>query len=165
MQDGKKSKFAPSEKELERIEKDKEELENLSSKSGDIITLYAIWKVNSYQITFLDYDESIIQQNELDYDSEIVIPEDPIRKGYTFTGWDKELSIVKEELVITALYDINSYDISYLLNGGTLNEAPPKYNVESEDIIIPSPEKIFWTGADDTGFTVLSVLLTRISTS
>ena len=85
---------------------DKEELENLSSKSGDIITLYAIWEVNSYQITFLDYDESIIQQSELDYDTEIVIPEDPIRKGYTFTGWDKELSTVKEELVITALYVI-----------------------------------------------------------
>ena len=124
---------------------DKEELENLSSKSGDIITLYAIWEVNSYQITFLDYDESIIQQSELDYDTEIVIPEDPIRKGYTFTGWDKELSTVKEELVITALYDINSYDISYLLNGGTLDEAPPNYNVESEDIIIPSPEKIGYT--------------------
>lgn len=133
---------------------DKEELENLSSKIGDIITLYAIWEVNSYQITFLDYDESIIQQSELDYDSEIVIPEDPIRKGYTFTGWDKELSTVKEELVITALYDINSYYISYLLNGGTLNEAPPNYNVESEDIIIPSPEKIGysfigWTTSDN----------------
>ena len=133
---------------------DKEELENLSSKSGDIITLYAIWEVNSYQITFLDYDESIIQQSELDYDSEIVIPEDPTRKGYTFTGWDKELSTAKEELVITALYDINSYDISYLLNGGTLNEAPPNYNVESEDIIIPSPEKIGysfigWTTSDN----------------
>ena len=124
---------------------DKEELENLSSKSGDIITLYAIWKVNSYQITFLDYDESIIQQSELDYDTEIVIPEDPIRKGYTFTGWDKELSTVKEELVITALYDINSYDISYLLNGGVLDEAPPSYNVESEDILIPSPIKIGYT--------------------
>lgn len=134
---------------------DKEELENLSSKSGDIITLYAKWEVNSYQITFLDYDESIIQQSELDYDSEIVIPEDPIRKGYTFTGWDKELSTVKEELIITALYDINSYDISYLLNGGTLNEAPPNYNVESEDIIIPSPEKIGysfigWTTPDSS---------------
>ena len=134
--------------------KDKEELENLSSKSGEIITLYAIWKVNSYQITFLDYDKSIIQQSKLDYDSEFIIPEDPIRKGYTFIGWDKELSTVKEELDITALYDINSYDISYLLNGGTLDEAPPNYNVESEDIIIPSPKKIGysfigWTSSDN----------------
>ena len=134
---------------------DKEELENLSSKSGDIITLYAVWDVNSYQITFLDYDESIIQQSELDYDTKIIIPEDPIRKGYTFTGWDKELSTAKEELVITALYDINSYDISYILNGGTLDEAPPKYNVESEDITIPSPEKIGysfigWTTPDNS---------------
>lgn len=124
---------------------DKDKLENFSSKSGDIITLYAIWEVNSFQITFLDYDESIIQQDELDYDSKIVIPENPIRKGYTFKGWDKELSTVKENLVITALYDINSYNISYLLNGGTLNDAPPSYNVESEDIIIPSPAKVGYT--------------------
>ena len=133
---------------------DKAELKNLSSKNGDNITLYAVWEIKSYQITFLDYDKSIIQQDKLEYNSKIILPENPTRKGYTFKNWDKELSTVKENLTINALYDIDSYDISYKLNDGILNEAPTNYNVESEDIIIPSPKKvgysfIGWTTSDN----------------
>lgn len=133
---------------------DKAELKNLSSKNGDNITLYAVWEIKFYQITFLDYDKSIIQQDKLEYNSKIILPENPTRKGYTFKNWDKELSTVKENLIIKALYDIDSYDISYKLNGGTLDEAPTNYNVESEDIIIPSPKKvgysfIGWTTPDN----------------
>ena len=133
---------------------DKAELKNLSSKNGDNITLYAVWQIKFYKITFLDYDKSIIQQDKLEYNSKIILPENPIRKGYTFKNWDKELSTVKENLTINALYDIDSYDISYKLNGGTLDEAPTNYNVESEDIIIPSPKKdgysfIGWTTSDN----------------
>lgn len=133
---------------------DKAELKNLSSKNGDNITLYAVWEIKSYQITFLDYDKSIIQQDKLEYNSKIILPENPTRKGYTFKNWDKELSTVKENLTINALYDIDSYDISYKLNDGILDEAPTNYNVESEDIIIPSPKKdgysfIGWTTPDN----------------
>ena len=133
---------------------DKAELKNLSSKNGDNITLYAVWEIKFYQITFLDYDKSIIQQDKLEYNSKIILPENPTRKGYTFKNWDKELSTVKENLTIKALYDIDSYDISYKLNGGTLDEAPTNYNIESEDIIIPSPKKvgysfIGWTTPDN----------------
>lgn len=124
---------------------DKAELKNLSSKNGDNITLYAVWEIKSYQITFLDYDKSIIQQDKLEYNSKIILPENPTRKGYTFKNWDKELSTVKENLTINALYDIDSYDISYKLNDGILDEAPTNYNVESKDIIIPSPKKDGYT--------------------
>ena len=95
---------------------DKAELKNLSSKNGDNITLYAVWEIKFYKITFLDYDKSIIQQDKLEYNSKIILPENPTRKGYTFKNWDKELSTVKENLTINALYDIDSYDISYKLN-------------------------------------------------
>ena len=133
---------------------DKAELKNLSSKNGDNITLYAVWEIKFYKITFLDYDKSIIQQDKLEYNSKIILPENPTRKGYTFKNWDKELSTVKENLTINALYDIDSYNISYKLNGGTLDEAPTNYNIESEDIIIPSPKKdgysfIGWTTSDN----------------
>lgn len=133
---------------------DKAELKNLSSKNGDNITLYAVWEIKFYKITFLDYDKSIIQQDKLEYNSKIILPENPTRKGYTFKNWDKELSTVKENLTINALYDIDSYDISYKLNSGTLDEAPTNYNIESEDIIIPSPKKdgysfIGWTTSDN----------------
>ena len=81
---------------------DKAELKNLSSKNGDNITLYAVWKIKFYKITFLDYDKSIIQQDKLEYNSKIILPENPTRKGYTFKNWDKELSTVKENLTINA---------------------------------------------------------------
>ncbi len=132
-------------KSQDSLYKDNSKVENLSTKPGEKVVLYAIWEINSYKVIFLDYDQSIIQEYTINYGENIVIPENPIRKGYKFVGWDKELEVVKDEVKITALYDINDYNISYSLNGGEIENAPTNYNVGSKDIIIPSPEKIGYT--------------------
>ncbi len=124
---------------------DNSKIESLSTKPGEQIILYAIWGINSYKITFLDYNESIIKEDIINYGEKIIKPENPIRDGYTFIGWDNEVDVVKEEVKITALYDINDYNISYNLNGGKLENAPVNYNVENEEIVIPSPEKLGYT--------------------
>lgn len=114
------------------------EVYNLST--DEKITLYAIWKVNTYNITFLDYDDSIIKENKYDFGAEIIEPEKPKRKGYSFAGWDNDLDIVKESTTFKATYKVNTYDISYDLNGGVLVDAPSNYNVET-DVKIPNPVK------------------------
>lgn len=53
---------------------------------GDV-TLYAVWKVNSYTITFNTDCEIVINKIEQNYGTTVTAPTDPNRTGYTFKGW------------------------------------------------------------------------------
>ncbi len=133
------------------IYKDGVDVSNLSDKAKENIILYAIWEINTFEITFLDYDDSIISKNKYDYGQEIVEPQIPKRNGYQFNGWDKESKIVKEDIVIKATYIINTYNIFYELNGGILEDAPQNYTVEHDSLTIANPQKL---GYNFVGWTV-----------
>ena len=64
--------------------------------------------VNKYTVTFVDYDGTVIEAQQVEYGSAAVAPTDPVRDGYTFTGWDKSYSSITGDTVITALYSDNS---------------------------------------------------------
>lgn len=67
----------------------------------------------SYEVSFLDYDGLLIQVESIKEGNDAISPSDPYRQGYTFIGWDKEFTNVSSELTITAIYEINSYIVTY----------------------------------------------------
>jgi len=107
--------------------------------------LYAIWGINNYSIVFNDYDDSLIEEKKLNYGEKITSPENPIRKGYTFLGWDTEYSKVEKDLIIKAQYGVDQYKIDYELDGGILKNIINIYDIESETILIQQPEKTGYT--------------------
>ena len=60
-----------------------------------------------FTVTFLDYDDTVIKVIEYVPGETITPPNDPIREGYTFTGWDKTFTNVQSDLTIKALYTKN----------------------------------------------------------
>lgn len=128
---------------------------NLSSVNTEV-DLYAVWKINEFEISFKDYDDTIIKSYILEYDSAVEYPSNPIRSGYIFKRWDKDISSVKQNETITAVYEINNYSINLNSNGGILEESIENYNVESSDIMLPIPTKkgysfTGWSGTDILG--------------
>ena len=67
-------------------------------------TLYAQWKINQYTITFDTAGGSEIASITKDYGTTITAPANPTRKGYKFTGWDKEIpkTMPAGDITITA---------------------------------------------------------------
>lgn len=67
----------------------------------------------------------------------------PERNGYTFDKWYYDFSIpITKDTTIDAKWDIITYNISYNLNGGTINgENPITYTVEDEITIVNNPTK------------------------
>lgn len=66
----------------------------------------AVWQVNSYSITFdLGWGNKIIIT--WDYDSDVVMPQDPERNWYDFLWWDREIpeKMPAEDIVITAKWN------------------------------------------------------------
>ena len=54
------------------------------------------------------------------------------RKGYTFTGWDKESNAVTENLTVTAQWSIDTYTVSYDVNGGEAIANPAAYRITDD---------------------------------
>ena len=85
------------------------------------ITVKAQWEINQYTITFDTNGGSEIVPITQDYGTEITVPDNPTRKGYTFKGWDKEIpeAMPAENITVKAQWKINQYTITFDTNGGS----------------------------------------------
>lgn len=65
-----------------------------------------------YTVTFKDWDENVLKEEQVLRGQAATPPADPVRDGYIFTGWDTDFSYVLKDLVVTALYKLyDSTDI------------------------------------------------------
>jgi len=85
------------------------------------ITVKAQWEINQYTITFDTNGGSEIAPITQDYGTQIAAPANPTRKGYTFKGWDKEITktMPAENITVKAQWEINQYTITFDTNGGS----------------------------------------------
>ena len=97
------------------------------NKNGGLVLKHAVLKegvvnvspkmlfepVPQYKVTFQDKDGNEIETQYVFEGEDAVAPEAPAVEGYTFTGWDKDFSAVKEDMVITAQYAINTFTVRF----------------------------------------------------
>ena len=96
-----------------------------------------------YTVRFLNEDGSVITEATYHYGEDVVIPADPAKEAdetytYTFAGWDKEVTSVKENIDYTAVYtdEYNKYIVRFLDEDGTvILNAVYHYG---EDVVIPA---------------------------
>jgi len=78
-----------------------------TSKVEKDIKLYAKWEEATYVVTFLDYDGTILNKQEVKHGLSAIAPNKPTRDGYQFIGWDNIFIEVFRDLTITAIYYSN----------------------------------------------------------
>ena len=63
------------------------------------------------------------------YGSPIVAPEAPEVEGYTFVGWTPEVdaTVPARTVYYEAVYEVNTYKVTYYLNDEVVNVAEVKY--------------------------------------
>ncbi|WP_164473199.1 InlB B-repeat-containing protein [Clostridium sp. E02] len=106
--------------------------DSLRMPSNDL-TLYAHWERSSSEVTFKDWNGTVLERQEVSIGADATLPEIPERPGYTFTGWDKPLTNIQDHTDITAQYSINGYLLTLDGNGGTLEGNSTKEVVVSFD--------------------------------
>ena len=96
------------------------------------LTVTAKWTVNEYTITFDTDGGSEIDPITQDFGTEITSPEDPVKEGYTFNGWEPEIpeTMPAQDLTVTAKWTINSYNVSFELNGHGTENIPEDQIIE-----------------------------------
>ena len=127
---------------------------------------WAKWEINQYTITVKPENGKADITITQDYGTPITAPADPTREGYTFAGWDKAIpaTMPAENLTITAHWSLNTYSITYDLDGGTASGNPNFYTVESSTITLNPPTRtgytfIGWSGTDLSGSDNLTVTI------
>lgn len=104
------------------------------------ITYTAVYGANTYKVSYYD-GKVLIHEDFVDFGA--AIPEfTPAEKtGYTFSGWqgDKYESMPSSDITYTAMYEVNSYTVSYydgdeLVHQVTVayGETIPEYSYEKE---------------------------------
>ncbi|MDE7114119.1 MAG: InlB B-repeat-containing protein, partial [Acetatifactor sp.] len=59
----------------------------------------------SYKVVFQDWDGTELKVQYVVQGQDAIPPENPVREGYDFIGWNKDYRGVKEDLIITAMYE------------------------------------------------------------
>lgn len=112
--------------------------------TGDKI-FTAKWTKDVFTVLFMDYDNTLISIQTCEYGQLPTAPEDPVRNGYIFTGWDADLTVpITDNINITAQYkadetipvpDPDEYYIRVdaSVAHGTLT--PDKTSAEADEIV------------------------------
>ena len=105
------------------------------------VKLYARWNINYYTVTFKNWDGTILEEKQVEYNSNVVYSgETPSRNDenyiYTWSGWDKSTSNVKSDLILTATFDSYSKGLSFVFSGSSY--AVSSYSGTTTKIIIPN---------------------------
>jgi len=112
-------------------------------------TLYAQWTTNTYTVTFKNYDGTVLETKSVNYGSAVTYSgATPAKKAdaqytYTFSGWDKALSNITANTVITAKFTatVNKYTVTFNTMGGTEELEPMIIAYGSACGALPIPEK------------------------
>ena len=80
-------------------------------KNGD--TVYVKWTINKYTVTFMDGEKVLETFTNVPHGSAVTAPEGPEKDGKTFVGWDKKFDNVTSDLTINAVYDVDTFTVTF----------------------------------------------------
>lgn len=80
-------------------------------KNGD--TVYVKWTINKYTVTFMDGEKVLRAYTNVQHGDTVTAPEVPKKDGKTFSKWDKDFSKVTSDLTINAVYDVDTFTVTF----------------------------------------------------
>ena len=84
------------------------------------LNVTATYTVRAYNVTFEDYDGTVLYREAVDYETSAIPPANPSRTGYTFTGWDTDFNTITGNTTVTATYSVSTYSVSFKDYDGTV---------------------------------------------
>ena len=112
---------------------------DLSTKVTKDITLYSVYEINKYTVTFINEKEKYDEQ-EIEYGENIKVPTSPSKEYYTFKYWSLEENgdsydlntKVTKDITLYSVYDINKYTVTFIDKGKEID----KQELEAGSLVI-----------------------------
>ncbi|MGN1307256.1 MAG: S8 family serine peptidase [Faecousia sp.] len=78
-------------------------------------------------VTFVDDQGNVLDTQTVGYGEAAVAPEAPTYADRTFTGWDQAFDCVTEDITVTAQYAVNTYTVSFVIDGEVVDTQTVAY--------------------------------------
>ncbi|MBQ8015340.1 MAG: InlB B-repeat-containing protein, partial [Clostridia bacterium] len=114
---------------------------NLGTMPPNDIELHAVWKVNTYTITFeTDIGGTKIEAKEYEFGKTVAKVDDPVRTGYTFVRWEPSIpeTMPSKDVTVVAVWDANDITISFDTAGGQPTSIAPVTQDYGTDATLPA---------------------------
>ena len=128
-----------------------------STMPANDLTLTALWKVNSYTITFDTDGGTSIPAITQAFGTTVTAPADPAKTGYTFVRWDIKIpaTMPASNITLTAMWEVNSYTLSFDSDGGSAcNALPFEYGQPLIGLPTPTRDGYIFAGWKDVPLTM-----------
>lgn len=92
------------------------------------LTLVAEWKTKVFTVYFMDGETTAADPQTVEYGKTATVPTAPTKEGHTFSCWKKvgssspfefETEMITEDTVLEAVWDINTYTVTFKNADGT----------------------------------------------
>lgn len=104
---------------------------------------YGNFTINTYTVTFMSDGQQFGKELSVKFGETITLPANtPAKKGYTFDRWDglpEDMKMPAHDVTCEALFTINSYTLSWVVDGVTLQSDILKYGEKINSL--PAPEQ------------------------
>lgn len=128
--------------------------------ASENVVINAIYNINTYRVKFVDINNDIIFEQQLNYKDEIEYPIAPIVQGYEFVGWDKNIKYITKNETIKAEYELKKYNINFYdindklietkeLTYGSIIDYPKPLDVDGYEFVKWEKEIEFVNGNQD----------------
>ena len=146
---------------------------------GDIVTLYAVWKSNTYTIKYdSNGGNGFVGESSYNYGNSIKLTKNKFTKdGYTFIGWntnkdanaalytdEQEVSGLSGNITLYAVWKVNEYNVNVTVQNGTVDVANKKVIEKQNGVFNLTPSNSNYNNAsvsctnDQTGIVKNNIL-------
>ena len=127
-------------------------------------TLYAHWSINNYTLTFIFGNGTDPEVRALEFNQTIIYPADPVREGYSFDRWDRNITnMPADNINITAQWIANKYTVAFNPSGGSVSQSTKDVTFGDTYGNLPTPNRtghtfLGWLTEKNESITVESIV-------
>ena len=112
------------------------------------VTVNAVYTVNTYKLTYIVDGESY-KTVDVEFGAKINPVEAPAKEGYTFARWEGiPETMPANDVTVNAVYTVNSYKLTYIVDGESYKTADVEYGAEITPADAPEKEGYTFAGWD-----------------
>ena len=102
--------------------------------------------INSYTLTY-KVDGEVYETVSVEYGSAIILLDEPVKDGYTFSGWSEApTTMPASDVEISGTFTINSYTLTYIVNGEVYETITLDYGADIELLLEPTKAGYTFSG-------------------
>ena len=102
--------------------------------------------INKYRLTYM-VDDKTYKTIEVEYGASIVAESEPVKDGYTFSGWSMiPATMPSRDVMVTGSFSVNSYTLTYMVDGETYKTCEVEYGTKIVAEAEPTKEGYTFSG-------------------